>query len=192
MFKRLLTVIILAIIITLPVHVLAVEPSTDSHLTRDQRLNNAVSEQSLQLSDSAKQLIVAKCSYAQNSLIKIQSNTDKIIGLRTETYSMLQRELQAIKLRMARQGVDASEIDLLIGKIQQGLDNLTLTSDAYNTTLGDVINVNCAQNPEQFQAGLVVLRSERADLLKAASDIKAILHAATDNTFYQLKKRLTI
>jgi hypothetical protein len=93
---------------------------------------------------------------------------------------------------MMRQGADASETDLLTGKIQQALDQFTIQADHYGTALDDVINVDCVQKPEQFRAGLVVMRLQRSELLNQANNLKTILNNADNNIFTPLKKRLTI
>jgi len=193
MYIRLLTIIMLVAVFFVPLRVLAVDASSsDGQLSREQRLTNAVNGQKLALDDVKKAILVQKCQAAQESLLKLQEKSDKLVELRADTYGTFQKELQAIKLRMARQGVDASEIDLLIGKIQQGLDTFTLVADAYGTSLDDVIAVDCTQKPEQFQAGLVVLRAKRATLLASADNLKRVMDHAKQNTFSQLKKRLTV
>lgn len=191
MIFRLSIVFVLSVFTIAPARVFAVEQINEGQLSRDQRLSNAVAETGLTLDDAARTLLTQKCQTAQQQLIKIQDNTDKLIGLRIETYSSFQRELQAIKLRMARQGVDASEIDLLIGKLQQSLDTLTLKADTYGTTLDDVITVDCMQKPEQFKAGLILLRAQRTEVFKSANSLRTIMEDAQQNTFTQLKKRLT-
>jgi len=191
MFLRLLAITLVAAVFLVPVNTLAVEQSNDSQLSTDQRLTNAVNDQHLTLDDATKALLNQKCQVAQVNLQKLQEKTDTIVESRINTYTTFQKEQQAIKLRMARQGVDASEIDLLIGKLQQGIDDLTLTANNYGTTLRDVITVDCIQKPEQFQAGLVVLRSYQAQLLQSANNLKKIMNDANTSTFLQLKKRLT-
>jgi len=191
MFLRLLAITLVAAVFLVPVNTLAVEQSNDSQLSTDQRLTNAVNDQHLTLDDATKALLNQKCQVAQVNLQKLQEKTDTIVESRINTYTTFQKEQQAIKLRMARQGVDASEIDLLIGKLQQGIDDLTLTANNYGTTLRDVITVDCIQKPEQFQAGLVVLRSRQSQLLQSANNLKKIMNDANTSTFLQLKKRLT-
>jgi len=193
MYARISAVILLILAIILPVKAFAIDaPVSSGSSSRDQRLTSAVSDQHLVLDDAKRALLVQKCENAQSALMKIQEKADKTAELRTNTYGTFQKELQGIKLRMARQGVDASEIDLLIGKIQQGLDSFTLAADAYGTSLDDVISVDCTQKTEQFQAGLIVLRKQRANLLVAANNLTKIMEAAKQNTFSQLKKRLTV
>lgn len=193
MQSRIIAALFLVIAFFVPVQVFAVDvPTGDALISRDQRLSGAVNDQRLVLDEAKKSMLVQKCQAAQAGLLKLQEKADRFVELRVNSYGTIQKELQGIKLRMARQGVDASEIDLLIGKIQQGLDEFTLSADAYGTSLDDVIAVDCIQKPEQFQAGLVVLRKQRSLLLAEATNLAKIMQDAKQNTFNQLKKRLTV
>lgn len=189
MLRKTILITFVAIMLIFPVSTFAQQsPST----TSDERLSKAVAEQQLTLSDAEKQTLSDKCQAAQKQLIAIKSKTDKVVQLRVSTYSTIQKELQAMKLRMARQGVDASEIDLLIGKIQQSLDKLTISADDYGLALKDIISLDCGQKPEQFMAGLIIVRAQQAKLLDSARQLTATLESANNGTFNQLKKRLTV
>jgi hypothetical protein len=187
MFKRLFVIAVISAALFLPLEVLA-ENST----TREDRLAKAVLDQQLVLDDSAKALLQTKCQNSQIILNNIQDQTESLIRKRLDIYSSIQKDLQIIKLRMIRQGADASETDLLTGKIQQALDAFTLQADKYGTLLNDVVTVNCQQKPEQFKAGLVLMRSQRIKLLDLAKDLKAIVVNSDNDTFKQLKERLKL
>ncbi len=190
---RLPIILLLAVAFFMPLTAIAqIVPAADSQPSREERLSRAVQDQQITLDDGAKALITEKCEPAQNILIGLQDKSDRLIQLRLATFTDFQKELQAIKLRMARQGVDASEIDLLIGKLQQNLDSFTLASNSYGATLDDAESVNCKQKPEQFKAALVLMRAKRAKLLDAAETLKITMNDATVTTFNQLKKRLTV
>lgn len=187
MFKRILVTAMIVAALFLPAKVMAETASS-----REDRLNKAVSEQQLVLDDGTKASIQAKCQNAQAILISIQDQTESLIRRRLDTYNGIQKDLQTIKLRMIRQGADASETDLLTGKIQQSLDIFTLQADKYGVSLDDVVRVNCQQKPEQFRAGLVLMRAQRALLLDSAKELKSILGNSNNDTFKQLKARLKL
>lgn len=187
MQKRFSVLLLVIVSIFIPLTVTAQQETTT-----DTRLAQAVSDQQLTLDEATKALITAKCTTAQQQIVKLKDKTGRQVKLRMDTYSDIQKELQAIKLRMGRQGIDASEIDLLIGKIQQHLDSFTTASNSYITTLQDIATVDCAQKPEQFEAGLVLARGTQAQLFKEANSLKSTLNTADTSTFNQLKKRLTV
>lgn len=177
----------------IPTNVLvAQEASVSPNGTIDDRLSGAINDQHLQLDESKQNDIKLKCQATQHIFSDMQQKTDGLIRKRVDLYNELQKDLIAIQLRMVRQGADASEIDLLTGKIQQGLDRFTLVADQYGTSLNDVMLVNCTQKPEQFQAGLIMMRMQRSLLLKSATDLKNSMLQAPQDTYIPLKNRLRV
>jgi hypothetical protein len=187
--KKQLLLLVLAIVMlakTLP----AFAQSTIAGYSLDARLQAAVSSTGTVLDDGQKAQLIMRCSNAQTILLNLQKNTPKLIEERLTIYGDIQQDLQAIKLRMIRQGADASEADLLTGKIQQALDDFSIAANSYSNALSDVINVNCQQQPEFFKAGLIMLRIDRAELYSEAVQLKAVVMTADTDIFNQLKKRL--
>lgn len=193
MLFRLLTISFISILLILPAQAFAVDSAVgDSTLTRDQRLSGAVTEQQLVLDDANKTLLSQRCVNAQALLLRLQDKSEKQVILINNTYSSFQKELLAMKLRAARQGVDASEIDLLIGKLQQRLDLFTVTANAYGMSLDDVASVDCVQKPEYFKAGLVLLRARQGELQATVQNLRTTIRNAQKDTFEQLKNRLQV
>lgn len=159
--------------------------------TTESRLAGAQQKQGVFLDDAAKANVINNCQKVQNTLVVSRQNSDKNIQKRIVFYSDVQKELQAIELRMMRQGVDSSEMDLLIGKIQQSLDEFTVKADEYGVVLSDLIIVDCKSKPEQFYGGVVELRQKRAELNSSASKLKDVLADSKSSTFIPLKNRLT-
>lgn len=160
--------------------------------TSDDRLTQALQSQGLSFNDSEKQNISQKCYNAQQKLTGIREKTENSTRRWINDFTVIQKELLAMKLRMARQGVDASEIDLLIGKIQQSIDNFLLSSNSYGTTVDDVLSINCTEKPELFKAGVLLMRAQHLSLLTSADELKNTLDKSNTLAFEQLKKRLTL
>jgi hypothetical protein len=187
MFRRLLLIALVCLITGASAVLAQTAPATT-----EARLQQAVTDAGVVLNDTQRASILTTCQSAQAVLARIQQSTGSLIEERSTFYVGVQQELQAIKLRMVRQGADASETDLLTGKIQQGLDDFWLKADDYRLALGDVVSVNCQQQPEYFKAGLIVMRLKRALLLESAVQLKAVVQNSNDSIFSQLKQRLVI
>lgn len=189
MLRRSGLILIIIVSIFWPLQVMAQEISSNGS-SRDQRLSQDVIDQKMVISAAERAMIITKCQTVQNKLEIIENGLSQQLQQRIDTYSNIQQQLQAVKLRMMRQGADASEADLLTGEIQQALNNFTIQANNYGTALDDLVNVNCQQNPEEFEAGLVVMRQQRAELLKDASSLKSIIDSSYNGIFEQLKDRL--
>lgn len=191
--KRLLLASTSLLVLFMSVSVLAEDNITDnSMISREDRLKNAVQTQNLVLDDSSRTNIVTKCQNSQAILRGVQVQSDAAVRQREDTYNTIQKEVLAIKIRMARQGSDASEADLFLGRMQDSLDQFTLTADKYGTALNDSINVDCQHNPEHFMASLILMRGHRSKLNTTAHKLNTIVRNSIHDTFDPLKKRLTI
>ncbi len=156
----------------------------------ESRLSQAVANQQLAFDDLTLQSVANRCQGAQIILRDIRLKNDKATRQRISLYGSIQKDLQSIKFRMLRQGSDASETDLLYGKLQQLIDRFTVQSNKYGTTLDDLVAVSCQEKPEYFSAGLILARVQQAKLLDITLKINRVVENKT--TFDQLKRRLTL
>jgi len=158
----------------------------------EQRLNALVNEHSIILTDQDRANVVANCTKLQAQLAANQLSTAAQIRQRVDIYSNLQNEIKALELRMIRQGVDASELDLLIGKIQEKQDQIILTADKMGEVADDARIIDCVQRPEQFKAGVAEYKELQNDLLIQSRQLRILILTAPETTFNPLKKRLSL
>ena len=158
----------------------------------NQRLNSYVSKYGIVLDEKSNSDVLQKCMTIQNQVTVLQANSSIAVTKRLNTYSNLQKEIRAIELRMMRQGVDASELDLFIGKIQQGQDSLTLAADNFGTAADDISLIDCQKRPEQFKAGLIELRSLHKQLVETSKELRLLIEKSPNTTFGPLKDRLSL
>lgn len=158
----------------------------------NQRLNSYVSKYGIVLDEKSNNDVLQKCTTIQNQVTILQANSSIAVTKRLNTYSNLQKEIRAIELRMMRQGVDASELDLFIGKIQQGQDSLTLAADNFGTAADDIRLIDCQKRPEQFKAGLIELKSLHKQLVETSKELRLLIEKSPNTTFGPLKDRLSL
>lgn len=158
----------------------------------NQRLNSYVTKHGVVLDEKSTGDILQKCTTIQNQVTVLQANSSVAVTKRLNTYSNLQNEIRAIELRMMRQGVDASELDLFIGKIQEGQDSLTVAADNFGTAADDIRLIDCQKRPEQFKAGLTELKSLHKQLVETSSKLRMLIEKSPYTTFGPLKSRLSL
>lgn len=193
MHRRILLIITLLIFVISPFRVFAEDNFYDNSLiTREDRLQNAVQNQKIVLDEVSRNNIIAKCQNAQEILKGLQNQSEASVIKRENVYNNIQKEVRVIKIRMARQGSDASEADLFLGRMQEALDQFTLAADKYGTALDDSIKVDCQAQPEFFMASLILMRGSRSELNNLANRLHTIVRNSINDTFTPLKKRLII
>ncbi len=156
------------------------------------RLNGYVSKYNITLDEVTTTKIVEGCVEKQNKLRLDASQNDIAVRKRIAAYSQIQDEVKAIQLRMMRQGVDTSELDLFNGKLQAGQDSLTLAADSYGTAADDLLIIDCQKKPLQFKAGVLELNSLLNEIRSESADLRSIVHNSQESTLNPLKKRLSI
>jgi hypothetical protein len=158
----------------------------------EKRLKSAVEERKITLTQEDKQDIQKKCKASQEIIRESQTDANRAVSKRTEIYQDLKKELQALSLRFSRQAVDASELDLLVGKLTQGLDSFNQKSDTLNGAYQDALIINCKNKPEEFKAAVIILRAQHSYVYEESQDLRALFANAKTNTYPQLKERLTV
>lgn len=149
-------------------------------------------EQQITYTPEKLQDVATRCGDSQKRLLSLQRQNSILVQKRVSVYNDLQKEMKALELRLARQGADASELDLLIGKQQVALEALNNTQKNYDSLLSDLRAINCAENPGLYLAGVSEIYKMQQKLREAAKDVYTILQESPKTTFFPLAERLTI
>lgn len=159
----------------------------------EERLKEYQQKHTISLSQDQKQKVIDTCSSHRNKLLVINNANDNAVRERLFIYGNIQKELKALELRMTRQGVDASELDLLIGKIDQQLTNFISLNQRHSNAVFALNSLgDCGQSPELYAAGIEELRTVRSELLEQAKDLKKTIIESPNTTFLPLIDRLLI
>ena len=133
-----------------------------------------------------------RCPESQKKLLVLQRQNNLFVQKRISVYGDLQKEMKALELRLAKQGADASELDLLIGKQQVALEAFQDSQKSYDILISDLRSINCAENPGFFLAGISEIYKQQQKLKETANAVFVILYDSTKTTFYPLSERLRI
>lgn len=157
-----------------------------------ERLQEIQQRRDVKFSEEQKPLVVAQCVQGKSQIVAIQASADSAIRKRLAIYETIQKEIKAIELRMTKQGADASEVDLLIGKMQQDLDSFTEQARYSQQLAEDIATIDCNTVPELYRAAADEYIDSRNKLYETATDLKRIIVVAPDETFNRLMDRLKI
>lgn len=156
------------------------------------RLRDIQQNRNITISPDQRETIISKCNKGKVQIVKIQSTADVAAKKRLVVYGDIQKEIKAIELRMTKQGADASEIDLLIGKLQQNIDRFDELARYANQLSEDITSIDCLATPELYLAGTDEYKDTRLNLYDAATQLKATILEAPQSTFTPLIGRLKI
>lgn len=157
-----------------------------------ERLQTISSQQQNIYSPEKLAEVSARCPESQKKILVLQRQNNLLIQKRLSIYGDLQKEMKALEIRLARQGADASELDLLIGKQQVALENFTENQKNYDILISDLRAINCAENPSLYLAGISEIYKYQQKLQESARAVYMILYESPSTTFFPLSERLRI
>lgn len=151
-------------------------------------LNEEATKQSITLDDTSKNKVQNTCQVAQNNLKSIRQKEQRVQRERSETYLDVQNEIDALRLRVMRQGIETNGVAKVLLAYREQTDQYDRLSKSYSDALNDTVSIDCRANPEAFIAGLALIRQKRASLL----DTTKILQAYVDNNVHDQFNRIKI
>lgn len=178
---------ILAILALLPLGVLVPTLSLESYYSNTTKAQSATSEalqervaeykESLttELSNAQQDRIKLRCQAAQTAVKTLAVTTKTALENRNNKYSELIASLKDLQTKLTAQGVDASGLETSLKALETKYGEFETSSDTFNTTLGDVSEVDCTEDPVAFKASLEAAKNDQAVLRTTALEIKALL-----------------
>lgn len=156
------------------------------------RLQEIKDRQAITIAAEQRDFTINQCQTGKTTLAQTQVVSDGAVKKRLAVYSSIQKEVKAIELRMTKQGADASEIDLLIGKLQQSLDSFSEQARYTQQLAEDISTIDCVSSPELYVAAIKEYKEARRSVYTSASELKNVIMTAQQQTFNPLIDRLRI
>ncbi len=156
------------------------------------RLSEDASKQSIVLDETSKNKVQNSCQTAQNNLKSLRQKEQRIQRERTETYLDVQNEIDALRLRLMRQGVEVTGVAKALLNYREQTDQYDRLSKSYYEALNDTVVIDCRQSPEAFVAGLNVIRQKRALLFENTSVLQTDNFGSIKEQFNLIKNEVKV
>jgi hypothetical protein len=145
-------------------------------------------KQAIILDDTSKNKVQNSCQVVQNNLKSTRQKEQRVQRERSETYLDVQNEIDALRLRIMRQGIETSGVAKVLLSYREQSDQYDRLSKAYSEALNDTILIDCRANPEAFIAGVTLIRQKRTALLENTK----LLQSYVDNDVHEQFNRVKI
>lgn len=156
------------------------------------RLKIEAATQKVTLDEATRVKIQNSCQSTQNVLKSIRQKEQKIQRERKDTYLDVQNEIDALQLRIKRQGIEVGGVAAALVSYRELTDQYDRLSKLYMDNLNDSIAIDCRVNPEPFIAGLALIRQKRAQLLENTNQVKTYIFTDVQTQFEIIKKGLKV
>ncbi len=151
-------------------------------------LSAEASRQNVSLDDTAKNKVQNTCQIAQTNLKSMRQKELRVQRERSETYLDVQNEIDSLRLRIMRQGIETSGVAKALLAYREQSDQYDRLSKSYSEALNDTVSIDCRANPEAFIAGVTLIRQKRAALLETTN----LLQSYVDNDVHAQFNRIKI
>jgi uncharacterized coiled-coil protein SlyX len=156
------------------------------------RLQAAAQKQNNSIDDAKKTEIQNTCRTAQANLQLIRQKEPRNYQNYSETYLDVQNEINALEIRLKRQGVTIQGIDQTLMNYKERVDQYDRLNYLYQQALNDVVEIDCKENPVEFVAGINVLRQLRAQILSTTKGIESYIFKEVNDQFIKVKAQLKV
>lgn len=176
-----------AVVLLLPMRVYA-----EGNIGNAERLQEIKDRRSIVVTSEQRDIVIQQCQAGKSKIATIQAANESAVKKRLTVYSGIQKEVKAIELRMTKQGADASEVDLFIGKLQQDLDSFSEQARYSQQLAEDITTIDCVATPELYVAATEEYKQARQSVYTSANELKNTIMTAQQQTFKPLVDRLRI
>lgn len=136
-----------------------------------ERIQKRKTELKISLTNTEKVRIKAKCKASQGLLSSVGGRVKGIETSRTQVHQNIIKHLTELSEKLKNKGVDTTELDANITKLQELINTFNIDLDAYKHAVSDLVAIDCATDPDGFKASL---ETARTALKKTQDDSKAI------------------
>ena len=164
--------------------------NTDAKNAYETRLNDYNQSNPVQLSPEESQIIIDGCDVIKQNIVEARDRVSNTNNNRAEVYSDIEKKLSAIQIRMSKQGIDTSVIDLLLANYRIEFNNFKATSEKYLLVLSDTALIDCKSQPDLFKSAVLTARQTREQLAEALKRIRNLYDNSFVSSFELLERQL--
>lgn len=132
------------------------------------------------LTAAAETRLKAKCKAAQGKVAAVGTRANTSLDKRYDRYDSIVSKLNTLVDKLKARDADTAKLETLITQLEAKIETFKESGDTYRQSVTDLKDLDCVADPEAFKATLDITRSQRADLLKQATDIKALIKQIRD------------
>jgi hypothetical protein len=138
-----------------------------------ERLALRKAEIKLKLTTAQKTRLQTKCKAAQGLIAPIISKVQGYEQGRGEVYGKIVTRLTELSTKLKNRGASTTELDAAVTTLQAKVTTFNTDFATYKQVVSDLKDMECATDPEAFQASLQTARTALTKVNTDATDIRA-------------------
>lgn len=192
--KKLFPVLLIGLLAPVIVAGVTTAQTDDSETTstseaRDARIAERKAAMQTRLTTAQQTRVRARCKAAQTVLVAYQKRVDAFEKNRTQAHEKILNKLNEIITNVGDEA-DTTSLQTATAELKTKTDALDAALAEYKQSVADLAELDCVADPTAFQATLVDVRTERAELAKQAGEVRAYVNSSIKPLLVELRQAL--
>lgn len=155
-----------------------------------ERLAERKTQAKLKLTTAQKTRLQSKCKAAQGLLAPLKTKAHSHEKGRSEVYTKVVSKLTDLSAKLKAKGANTAELDAAITTLQGKVTTFNTDITAYKQAVSDLADMDCATDPDAFQASLQSARTTLEKVNKNAADIRTHIKDVVKPALVKLRAEL--
>jgi len=149
--------------------------TSDSKTDLKTRVEKRKTELKTKLTTAQKTRLQSKCKPSQAVLGTVKSRSLTAETKHGEVYGNSATKLTELSTKLKNKGADTTELDAAIVTLQGKITTFNTDLATYKEAINDLLEMDCAADPDGFKASLESARTAREAVRKDAADVRTYL-----------------
>lgn len=153
---------------------------TTADVTNKQALANRIAEHKelikTKISNAKKLRIQSKCKAAQGKVSSVEGRIKGLETSRAQVYKNIINRLTKLSEKLKAKEVDTTELNADIVVLQEKMTKLNTDLAEFKQIVGDLAAMDCATDPDGFNAALEAARTARQQVHQDGLDVRAYIN----------------
>jgi hypothetical protein len=146
--------------------------SADDKAKLLQRLTERKAELKTRLTTAQKTKLQTKCKAAQGLLSPVREKIKGYETARSNVYGGVLSKLTDLSTKLKAQDVSTTQLDAAVTTLQGKITTFNTDLTSYKQAVSDMTDMDCASDPDAFEASLVAARTALQKVNQDATDIR--------------------
>ena len=156
-----------------------------------QRLAERKAQAKLRLTTAQKNRLKTRCKNAQGVMAPVKARVQGIETGRSKVYNGIVDKLTDLSAKIQDRGLDTAELDVVITTLKEKVTTFNNDLVVYKQAVTDLIDMDCAADPEAFKASIEIARTALGKVNQDAQDIRTYVKDSIKPALVNIRGQLS-
>jgi chromosome segregation ATPase len=159
---------------------------------RDARIKAIKEKAEAKITAAEERRVAGRCIAAQKTVENLQTKMNTVVENRREKYSEITSKLENLVVKLQAASVDTVELEAAIAEVNADVDTALTNIEAYNTSLTDLVGMDCESDPAGFKALVDSAREQRKEIISSHGQLRSRINDSVKPVLQALRERIQL